>query len=54
MGIKVFLSAIELFGEVTPQLGWRSHSYSNSNQNRVSNSGVYWAVGLHVGARLWW
>lgn len=53
VGLKVFLSAVELFAEISPQLGWLSYSF-NSNGSRQYQNSFYWAIGFDLGLRIWW
>ncbi len=54
LGLKIFLKPVELFAEVTPQLGWEHVSITDLYYGqRISSNGFYWSIGLHAGARVW-
>lgn len=57
LGIKVFITAIELFFEVTPQFGWINTSWNNNNvvgdKSRSAVNDFYWAIGFSTGLRIW-
>ena len=54
LGLKVFLQPVELFAEVTPQLGWEHASVTDLYSGyRITSNGFYWSIGLHAGARIW-
>lgn len=54
VGLKVFLSTLELFIEASPQFGWENYSYTNNSKDRIDNNSFYWAIGLDLGLRIWW
>ncbi|MGL4524502.1 MAG: hypothetical protein ACRCVN_03130 [Spirochaetia bacterium] len=52
IGVKVFLGSLELFFELTPEVGWENTSFERLD-TKISKDNLFWAFTAGTGLRIW-